>query len=97
MRIFPVNRKFSTLTECLRTIVDTANKGFLAGVSILVLLQVLRERERLLTVIANVLLRVYVTQIVTFKRELAREELLALADIAFVNFFPHLLAAIYYY
>jgi hypothetical protein len=52
--------------------------------SILVLLQILRQREGFLTVLALVIFAVQVNQVVSLKGELTREELLAVSNIALV-------------
>ena len=84
MDILFVDRKLTSLSKSFRTSTDTTHEGFLTSVSILMLLQVLRQRESLLAMTTYMLLLGNVTQIVALKRKLAGEELLAVPNIALV-------------
>ncbi len=89
MQIFLMNGELPSLSELFSATIDTTDEGLGPRVRVLVLLQVLRESKGLLTVRAHVLLLIQMLQVVTLKRKLARAELLAISNVALVNFLSH--------
>ena len=89
MRIFLVNRQLAPLAESFGATIYPTNKRFLTGVSILVLLQILWQHESFLAMLAYVSLLISMFHVVSFERELAREQFLTSTDVALVDLFSH--------
>jgi hypothetical protein len=81
-----MNGELPSLPEDLNALTDATHERFLTGVRILMLLQVLRQSEPLLTMFADMSLFVRVLHYVPLQRILGREELLAVAEVAFMPF-----------
>ena len=57
--------KFASLSKLFRATIDVADKGFFTSVGVLMLLQILRQRESLLAMFAHMILTVKMDQVVT--------------------------------
>lgn len=77
--------QLAALAEGLLAAVDPADEGLLVGVSVLVFLQVLRQREGLAAVLAREGLLVTVDVVVPLQGELGREAFPASRELALVH------------
>ena len=69
MRVFPMHGKLASLPECFSAAINSAYKGLLTSVRILVLLQILWQHERLRTELALKGLLIRMHHIMTLQRE----------------------------
>jgi hypothetical protein len=69
MRVFLVHGEFASLPECFSAAILSTDKGLLASVRILVLLQILGQHEGLRAVLALIGLVIRMLHIVTLQRE----------------------------
>lgn len=86
MCIFLVNRELSSLSELFLAAIYPTYEGLSSSMCVLMFLQVLRKHKSFLAMLALEFLRIEMYKVVPFEREFAREEFLALSDIALVKF-----------
>ena len=79
----PVQRQLPALAEGLSTAVNPTDERLLVSVRVLVLLQVLREREDLAAVLAGECFLMTMDVVVSLERELCSEALVALRELTF--------------